>query len=279
MNVEELLRERNIYYKPQGRDLVVHCLNPEHEDSNPSMRIDRHLGFFNCFSCGFKGNIFKLFGIKRDIQEARIQQLKNKIKNLMSSADLPNIEGHKFTRDYRGISAQTYEHFSAFYILDGEEPEDLYDRVCFPVKDFNKQTVAVVGRSLRPSVKPKYKVYPRHVNIPIYPINPKYGKLYLVEGIFDVLSLYEHGISNVACNWGVSTPKDITKYELLKLAGVNNLVIAFDGDEAGRLGAKKLKNRLDTLFNVEILNLPDDKDPGSLTEKEIKEYFYEYSGS
>ena len=56
MTVEELLQERKIQYKLSPADAIVACLNPEHDDSNPSMRIDRITGVYNCFSCGFKGN-------------------------------------------------------------------------------------------------------------------------------------------------------------------------------------------------------------------------------
>ena len=41
MNVEDLLRQKNIEYIPKGKDYVVRCLNPDHADRNPSMRIDQ----------------------------------------------------------------------------------------------------------------------------------------------------------------------------------------------------------------------------------------------
>ena len=53
MNVEELIQKKKIPYRLQGADIVVGCLNPEHDDSNPSMRIDKITGIFHCFSCGF----------------------------------------------------------------------------------------------------------------------------------------------------------------------------------------------------------------------------------
>jgi DNA primase len=56
MTVEELLQERKIDYKLSPADAIVKCLSPDHDDSNPSMRIDRITGVFNCFSCGCKGN-------------------------------------------------------------------------------------------------------------------------------------------------------------------------------------------------------------------------------
>jgi hypothetical protein len=46
MNVDEILHKHKIVYRNQGADYVVACLNPEHDDSNPSMRIDKITGIF-----------------------------------------------------------------------------------------------------------------------------------------------------------------------------------------------------------------------------------------
>ena len=53
MKVVDILQERKLEFKVSGRDYLVRCLNPEHEDRNPSMRIDNITGIFNCFSCGY----------------------------------------------------------------------------------------------------------------------------------------------------------------------------------------------------------------------------------
>ena len=58
MNVEELLESKRIAYIPKGADYEISCLNPEHPDRNPSMRVDRITGIFNCVSCEYKGNLF-----------------------------------------------------------------------------------------------------------------------------------------------------------------------------------------------------------------------------
>jgi DNA primase len=76
MNVDEILHKHKIVYRNQGADYVVACLNPEHDDSNPSMRIDKITGIFHCFSCGFKGNIFKYY----DTPVSHLEVKRNKIK-------------------------------------------------------------------------------------------------------------------------------------------------------------------------------------------------------
>ena len=46
MTVEELLQSKDVYFIPKGADALVRCLNPDHDDRNPSMRIDRITGVF-----------------------------------------------------------------------------------------------------------------------------------------------------------------------------------------------------------------------------------------
>ena len=47
MKVNDLLDLQNIPYIPKGHDYIVSCLNDEHTDKNPSMRIDQITGIFN----------------------------------------------------------------------------------------------------------------------------------------------------------------------------------------------------------------------------------------
>ena len=84
MNVIDLLTERNLKYKESGKDYSIHCLNPEHDDSNPSMNVDKITGVFHCFSCGFKGNIFNYFGAAPNFLDIRIAHLQEKIQNILS---------------------------------------------------------------------------------------------------------------------------------------------------------------------------------------------------
>lgn len=57
--VLDILKKNGLAPAVSGRDYLIKCLNPEHDDSNPSFRIDRVSGVAHCFSCGFKTNIFK----------------------------------------------------------------------------------------------------------------------------------------------------------------------------------------------------------------------------
>jgi DNA primase len=80
MNVIDILNDRHIKYREAGKDYLVTCINPEHDDSNPSMRIDKVTGIFHCFSCGHKGNIFTKFGAEPNWIDIHIVRLQDKIE-------------------------------------------------------------------------------------------------------------------------------------------------------------------------------------------------------
>ena len=73
----------------------MRCLNPEHDDSNPSMRIDQIDGRFNCFACEFKGNIFTYFGEAATGLQLRKELIKKKIQEKRAE----NV-GLAFPKDY-----------------------------------------------------------------------------------------------------------------------------------------------------------------------------------
>ncbi|WP_459625862.1 CHC2 zinc finger domain-containing protein, partial [Enterobacter hormaechei] len=51
--ITELLDLKGIEYRDTGGDILIRCLNPDHEDAHPSLRVDPDSGVFHCLSCGF----------------------------------------------------------------------------------------------------------------------------------------------------------------------------------------------------------------------------------
>ena len=116
MNVEDLLNSKSIPYTPKNDDFIVQCLNPEHEDRNPSMRVDQITGIFNCFSCGYKGNLFTHFGQKANKMELRKQLMRKKIDEIrFQSSGLQMPDGYMpYVGNWRNIKPETYKDFEAF---------------------------------------------------------------------------------------------------------------------------------------------------------------------
>ena len=109
--VLEILNKNGLSFSVSGRDYLIKCLNPDHEDTNPSFRVDRFSGIAHCFSCGFKTNIFKYFGVFTNPVPLRIMNLKKKLQQLSTSREQELPQGYTpWTKPFRGISVQTLKH-------------------------------------------------------------------------------------------------------------------------------------------------------------------------
>jgi DNA primase len=278
--VANLLTKNNITYVPSGKDFLIKCLNPEHEDNNPSCRVNRLTGITHCFSCGWSANIFRKFGVLTDSVALKTAKLKAKLQELaVANKDIEAIDGHTpLTEEYRGISVATYRAFGTFVT---NRHEKLKDRVVFPITDITGKTVVYVGRQRHSNVEPRYLMYPSGITVPLFPaVLPKeYNSMILVEGIFDMLNLYEHGIKNAVCTFGTNTLTENNIAEKMlayKTSGIIKVFIMFDGDDPGRDAARKLQPLLENLsFTVELINIAEDTDPGNTdpeTLRKIKEY-------
>lgn len=281
MNPQDLLLKKKIDFQPKGKDLLVRCLNPEHEDNNPSMRIDAVTGVFHCWSCGYKGNLFYLYGQKPNALHIRRHRVKERIAAKLSDnigLEIP-INAIPFEDEWRGISGETFKHFEAFQHSD----PNFIGRVVFPIRAQSEKIVAFIGRHMS-NEDPKYLIYPRHVTLPLYPHNvvPIQGRIILVEGILDMINLWDKGLTNTICTFGTSTllGKDSwRKLELLKIKGVYGVDILYDADDAGKKAAQAVKDVLTDKLEMDasVKHLKDGTDPGDLTAEQvmrIKERLY-----
>ena len=272
MNVIDVLNDRGLKYREAGRDYQIECINPEHEDSNPSMRVDKVTGIFHCFSCGYKGNLFQKYGAEPSWIDIKISRLQDKIGELLSNKSLVlPADAIPFNRNYRDLSAYTYTEADAFI---SNEEDEFKDRVMFPIYDIRGNIKVFIGRALHSDTEGKYLFYPKGVTPPLFPAHPEIYKssLIIVEGIFDALNMMDKGCYNVITAFGTQTLLKNYKDKLshYKILGVNKFYIMFDGDKAGRDAGQKLENVLNSNgFNAEIIELPDGLDPGDLTEHDI----------
>lgn len=100
------------------------------------------------------------------------------------------------------------------------------------------------------------------------------GPLYIFEGQANVVTLRHHGLMNCCAIMGTAlTDHHIT---LLKRHGTFNIVLVFDGDEAGHLAAEKAldeKFAKEKDFHAKICQMPTNTDPDELVrEKGFDEF-------
>ncbi|MBO5467397.1 MAG: toprim domain-containing protein [Prevotella sp.] len=174
-------------------------------------------------------------------------------------------------------------------------PSTLIDRyagrVIFPWFNVSGKVVAFGGRLLDSRTK---GVQQKYVNSPDSDIYHKERELYglfqakkaivkedcvyMVEGYTDVIAMHQCGVENVVANSG--TALSIHQVHILHRF-TNNIVLLYDGDEAGIKAAMRGTDMLlSEGMNVKVLLLPDGDDPDSFSRKhsaeELKRYIEEH---
>ena len=267
MTVEELLKQRDVYFIPKGGDFLVSCLNPEHPDKNPSMRIDQITGIFQCFSCEYKGNLFTYFGEKANQLQLRRELLKKKIKDKRSESIGLSFPKNMmpYTGNWRNIKPETYKRFEAFHQAD----PDYVGRINFPIRDISGRIVAFNGRHTTGGT-PKYMISPPGAKMPLYPpVDPIQGSVILVEGIYDMVNLHDKGLDNAVCCFGTKNINE-DKLRMLSIQGVEEVIIFFDGDDAGQNAAKEVKEMAERVGLLSRNVALKDTDPGALPLKSVQ---------
>ncbi|MDR1997018.1 MAG: DNA primase [Candidatus Margulisbacteria bacterium] len=154
---------------------------------------------------------------------------------------------------------------------NGEYYDRFRKRLMFPIKNYQGKAIAFSGRIIDGSSAAKY------MNSPETPIFSKGHNLYglhlakkqiaaqkqavLVEGQMDVVACHAAGFSNTVASLGTaftsSQARLLTRYS-------NNVVIAYDKDEAGLNATDKTIEVLAALnFQIRVLDLPA-KDPDEM---------------
>jgi DNA primase len=167
--------------------------------------------------------------------------------------------------------------------------KDVFDRyagrVMFPIQDDGGRVVAFGGRTLSNDKKTA-----KYINSPETDIYNKskilYGlwlgkktiqqqdTCYLVEGYMDVIAMHQAGIENVVASSGTSlTVEQIKSIHRF----TNNIVVLYDGDEAGQKASNRaIPLLLEEGMNVKLLMFPDNDDPDSFSRKVTIEEFKNY---
>ena len=167
-------------------------------------------------------------------------------------------------------------------LIIGKDNGQYYDRfrgrLIFPIVDLNGNVIAFGGRVLGEG-EPKY------LNSPESPVYSKGKTLYglyqtkddirkrdfaiIVEGYFDLLSLWGSGIRNVIATLGTALTKN--QIELVRRF-TRNIVILFDPDEGGRSAVERsLQLFLEEKIHAKVVVLPDGNDPADFVMKYGKE--------
>ena len=143
-------------------------------------------------------------------------------------------------------------------------------RVMFPFINIAGKVIGFGGRTLKQD-HAKYHNSPESIlyvkNRELYGIFQakreisKQDKCYLVEGYFDVISMYQSGIQNVVASSGTS----LTDGQVRMIHRfTDNVTVLYDGDSAGiHASLRGIDMLLAEGLNVKVALLPDGEDPDS----------------
>ncbi len=142
-------------------------------------------------------------------------------------------------------------------------------RLMFPIKDSRENIIGFSGRILTGEKEAKYINIPEteiyHKRESLYGIHitkdeiRKAGSILVVEGEFDVIGPYQHGISNVVAIKGSSVTKDHLR--ILKRYA-QKIVLCLDADAAGQDAVMRtIKEAEEMNIEIYVMEIPDGKDP------------------
>lgn len=158
---------------------------------------------------------------------------------------------------------------------EGQGYFDLFrDRLMFPIVSPSGEVLAFGGR-IHDQGEPKYLNSPETLVFSkskvLYGLaqTAKYirseDSVVIVEGYMDLVSLYQAGLKNVAASMGTALTAEHAK--LIKRM-TNNVIVLFDGDEAGQMAAERsLSILLSQGLYPRGLVLTDAKDPDEFINK------------
>ncbi len=268
------------------------CPSIHHNDKNPSWIIYKNTGVHKCFSCGFQGGIDHLvkyltnkslldflnieeqssYIFQKSLQHALTTTFPEIIRdNIKIEGKFLPIRDNPVAFDYmhdRGAGVDFIKQFDIKYAKNIYINETFYnERICIPIIRGGK-LINVEGRDITGRQKPKVLYCRNGISDTLFNIdNLDFEKpLFMVEGVMDIIKIYEHISKNVTCTFGVS----LSANQIKLIPKIKQLILIPDNDDGG----KKFISAIDNIYTdreFEIVTLSVGEDPNSISVEDLKE--------
>ena len=148
------------------------------------------------------------------------------------------------------------------------------DRLMFPIIDVRGNVIGFGGRIMKKDDKaakylnsPETLIFNKRKNL--FGLNlakkSKLGYLILVEGYMDAIALHQYGFDCAVASLGTSLTEE---HAVLLSKYTENVVLIYDGDEAGQRAAQRALPMLEKVgLSIKILRMKDAKDPDEYLKK------------
>lgn len=282
------------------------CLNPLHEDKNPSMSFNRKDNRVKCFSCGASYDIFDLIGLDYDLKDnADIFKKAYSLYNIQvdnEAAGQPLKENKTIKKEVAADALNAGNENIAQYIVDCKKRIDKTDYL--QKRGISENLIKQQAIGYDPNFKAGggqvwqaviiptslYSYVARNVNDAADKkdrIRKSKGSSFLyngsilfksekpiiiVEGEIDALSIMEAGGQSIGLGSTDNHTKLIRILEEAKEKPKAPLIIALDNDETGEETALKLSKELERLqikhYKQDLFNGLKDANDALLNDKE-----------
>jgi len=286
IDVREVLDELGLDYRESGKNVgkgfIGVCCPFCGDDLNYHLGVGLSFPTLSCFRCGKGGTIINLVAKELHSYNKAIAFLKKfvplelrtkgddtevefiaKIELPTNATQIPTI----WQKDYLKKRGYDWKILQEKYNLHFCGPVgDFANRIIVPVYQRQKLiTYTSIDIGTNSNLRYKHLAESKSI-VPIKKLlfgfeNTNGHTVCLVEGIFDQFRIGDGSV----CGFGAN----ITSEQILLLSKFPKVLIGFDGDEPGRQAALKIRDTLGVFCDVDIIHLPDGKDPDTLEQRDI----------
>ena len=245
------------------------CLCPFHKDKRPSLQFSKEKQIATCFSGNCSAGTMDVIDLVKKMYSWELPQA---LAWLQSKAG--------YTKTKAVITAKTPDYAAIYKILQsklsrsskartylanrnldyrqleagfntGKEYDNLKYCIVFPLKNKQGKISSLYGRSIYDNAKAKHYYTPNRTGLyPGYP-NENTKQLIITESIIDAATLQQHlpfsKDTSILAAYGTNglTPEHFKA--ILQLSQLQDIVLWFDGDNAGKMAADKYIKELQEL--------------------------------
>lgn len=285
LDVSSFLDDYEIPYVTSGKNvsngwIEINCPYKDCGDSSFHMGINTESGLHHCWICGRKGGMAKLASEILMVSYHEAEEILSKYEGGIKIPEEKSVSSVKEvilkTKKEFGSLYSNYlikrnydpEFIRSYYGISAGGPSGQFSfRIVVPII-MNGKIVNYTARDVTGKQTPKYKNLPNEkaaVNMKdcLYNIDNTNDTVIITEGVFDVWRIGRGAVATMGKEFTISQIK------MLHDKKIKRAFVMFDSDAEKH--SEKIANILTSFVpTVEIIYI-NKKDPGELTEKEVKE--------
>jgi DNA primase len=250
---------------------------PFHDDKTPSMQVYTETDTVYCFSgnCKLHGKAVDAIDFIMHMEQVSKHEAILKTKELLGYKE-PDQAYEKLYKVFltnlkKSEKAQAYLQQRGIGKVEAgfndDQWENLKSCAIFALRDKKDKVVSLYGRSIYNNSDAKH-YYTRNRK-GLYPGYPKSTtkQLILTEAIIDAATLTQHtNYTTLAC-YGTNGFTAEHEQAIRELKHLEEVIVFFDGDDAGREGVKRVANKIRQItekLKISVVNTPEGEDVNSL---------------